>query len=414
MEKNLRKNTIWNTVGITLNSFNSLFFLIIINRVNGVNTAGIFSFAFSIACLLYIVGIYSGRTFQVSDVKGDLNDREYLVHKFITCGIMIIFTFGFIFFKDYSLDKNLTIIILSLYKCLEAFSDTLYGYLQKNNELHIVGKSLFFKSLIGIIIFLAIDIFTKNIVLSCLGLVINSLIFVLLYDVKRSLTLMSNAKIDYSNVFKLFKIGFSVFAFSFLAVYIVNVPKYVIDILLTDAFQTIFGIIIMPGTVMSLCGQYIMAPLLINIVGFYNRQEYKEFKNIVMKIVKILILLGVVVEIGAAILGIPVLSLVYAIDLSNYKLDLLLIIFGAILYAVAGVFSTALITMRKNNMQLVIYTIDSIFGAIICYILISNFGIHGATYGYLLTMTLHCILYIIYFIYEYKRLQDYKENSEIV
>ena len=52
MEKNLKLNAIWNTLGITVNSFNSLFFLIIINRVNGVEIAGIFSFAFSIAYYL--------------------------------------------------------------------------------------------------------------------------------------------------------------------------------------------------------------------------------------------------------------------------------------------------------------------------------------------------------------------------
>ena len=28
MENNLKKNVIWNTIGVTLNSFNSLFFLI--------------------------------------------------------------------------------------------------------------------------------------------------------------------------------------------------------------------------------------------------------------------------------------------------------------------------------------------------------------------------------------------------
>ena len=51
MNHNFKKNAIWNTIGITINSFNSLFFLIIINRINGVDIAGIFSFAFSVACL---------------------------------------------------------------------------------------------------------------------------------------------------------------------------------------------------------------------------------------------------------------------------------------------------------------------------------------------------------------------------
>ena len=145
MEKNLKKNTIWNTLGITLNSFNSLFFLIIINRINGTDVAGIFSFGFSVSCLLYVVGIYSGRTFQISDVKNEFNDREYLLHKIFSCCAMMILAIIFIFARNYTLEKNLVIIFLCLYKCLEAFSDTLYGYLQKNFKLYIVGKSLFFK-----------------------------------------------------------------------------------------------------------------------------------------------------------------------------------------------------------------------------------------------------------------------------
>ena len=35
------KNFIWNIVGTGLNSFNSLFFLIILKRINGMNDAGI-------------------------------------------------------------------------------------------------------------------------------------------------------------------------------------------------------------------------------------------------------------------------------------------------------------------------------------------------------------------------------------
>jgi ABC-type methionine transport system permease subunit len=53
-------------------------------------------------------------------------------------------------------------------------------------------------------------------------------------------------------------------------------------------------------------------------------------------------------------------------------LDLIIIIFGAILYAIAGVFSTALITMRRNGMQLIIYLIDAIFSVIISYLYIWN------------------------------------------
>ena len=379
MKNNLKKNVIWNTLGLTFNSFNSLFFLIIINRINGIDDGGIFSFAFSLACLLFVVGIYAGRTYQVSDVKGELNDTEYLVHKIITCAIMMLICFGYIFIKNYSIEKNIVIITLTLYKCLEAFSDTLYGYMQKNNNLYLCGMSQFFKSIISIILFLLIDLTTKNLIFSCYGLIIVNLLVIILFD-------------------------FPVFAFSFLAIYIVNVPKYTIDGIMDDSFQTIFNIIVMPATVISLCGQYIMGPILTELVEAYNGKDYSKFKSLVYKIVKLIILFGIVIEVAAYLLGIPVLSLVYAIDLSAYKYDLLIIIMGAILYALANVFSTGLITMRKNNLQLVIYISSAIIGWILSNLFITKFGIHGATYAYFGTMMWHGLLYTIYFKYEYKKL----------
>ena len=403
MNDKLKKNTIWNKIGITFNSFNSLFFLIIINRINGVNTAGIFSFSFSIACLLYIVGIYSGRIYQVSDTKKELTDMEYLVHKIITCLLMVGLSISFIIIRNYSIEKNIVIIILTLYKCLEAFDDTLYGYLQKNDELHIVGKSLFFKSIVGVIFFAIVDIITHDLVISCIALTVNSLLFVIFYDIRKAVRYIEKNKIRWNRVLKLFKIGFSVFAFSFLAVYIVNIQKYIIDILLDDAAQTVFGIIVMPGTIMSLCGQYITAPLLTEIVKCYKQHQCVELKKISRKIVGILLILGILVEVAAWLLGIPVLNIVYAIDLNQYKMDLIFIIMGALFYAVAGIYSTILITMRKNNMQLVIYIADSIVGVIISYYMISMWKLHGATVGYVLTMTFHVILYKIYYMNEYKK-----------
>ena len=57
-----KKNFIWNTIGSTFNSFTSLLFMIVLTRINGTNQSGIFAFCFSLACLLQIIGKYSGRT----------------------------------------------------------------------------------------------------------------------------------------------------------------------------------------------------------------------------------------------------------------------------------------------------------------------------------------------------------------
>ena len=69
------KNFIWNSLGTGINSFNSLFFLIIVTRVNDIQTAGIFSIAYATATILYTLAMYSGRSCQVTDIKNKIKDN---------------------------------------------------------------------------------------------------------------------------------------------------------------------------------------------------------------------------------------------------------------------------------------------------------------------------------------------------
>ena len=101
---------------------------------------------------------------------------------------------------------------------------------------------------------------------------------------------------------------------------------------------------------------------------------------------------------GAYLLGIPVLSFMYHLNLSKYRYDLLLIILGATLYTIASVLSNGLIVLRKTKMQLLIYVVDSIFAFFISYRLVRMYGFSGAIYSYLSIMILLLLLYILYFI----------------
>ena len=97
MKKNsIKRNFIWNMIGTTFNSFNSLFFMIIVTRMNGLDMAGIFTFAFSTACLFYVVGVYSGRVYQVTDVNRKYKFGEYLALRVVVVTIMFIIGIAFV------------------------------------------------------------------------------------------------------------------------------------------------------------------------------------------------------------------------------------------------------------------------------------------------------------------------------
>ena len=152
------------------------------------------------------------------------------------------------------------------YKCLDAFSEAIYGIFQRNNNLFQCGISFFLKGLICPVIFLIVDVFTKNLTLSVISILISDIIIFIFYDIFK----LSKYKIKVSkltkNKFKFLLFGgISIFIFSFLIQYVINAQKYVIDFIGTNSEQTIFGVILMPATFMAICAQFIINPFLYNI-----------------------------------------------------------------------------------------------------------------------------------------------------
>lgn len=409
MEKNIeRKNVIWNIIGATANAFNSLFFAIIVTRINGVNDAGIFTYSFATACMLYIIGVYAGRTFQVTDISKENSDTDYIYNRIITCTIMLIVSILFVIIKGYDTYKSFIFVLLCFFKCSEAFAEVLYAVLQKNGNLYKVGISMFSKAIIALISFLIIDAITKNLILSCISIIAVNIIIMLIYDYKnvKKINLIKTEYSSKANI-RLFKIGFFTFILTFLGIYLINAPRYAIDDILANDMQTIFGIIIMPATFMGLLGQYIIQPCLTKISENIEEESYSNLKNIIKVIILTILAFGIIVTIVAWILELPVLELVYGISLSNYFESMMIIIIGSILYSLSTILSAILIAMRKTLYQVIIYIMTSVIAKISAYNLVNIIQIKGAAITYFIAMLIVSLAFAIYTIINMKK---YKRN----
>lgn len=405
-----KKNVIWNIIGATANAFNSLLFAIVVTRINGINQAGIFTYSFATACLLYMVGVYAGRTFQVTDITNKNSDTDYIFHRIITCIIMMIISMFFVLIKRYDIYKSVIFVSLCGYKCIEAFSEALYGVIQKNGFLYKVGISMFLKAFISFIVFLIIDYFTKNLIIACISTIIVNILFILVYDLK-NLKTVKVIKTKYSNdaIIRLFKIGFFTFILTFLANYLINAPRYAIDDILTNDLQTIFGIIIMPATVMTLLGQYIIQPSLTKLSESIKNKEFLSLKKIILSLISIIFILGILVIIVAFFLEMPVLEIIYGIDLKLYFVSMMIIIIGSVLYSLSSILSAILIAMRKTREQAIMYFITAVIATLFSYKLVGTYKITGASITYFITMLIITILFLIYIIYSLKK---YKKEWE--
>lgn len=393
MKNSLKKNIIWNTLGTGANAFTSLFLLVIVTRINGLDNAGVFSFAFSTACILFIFATYAGRIFQVTDTT-DIKDKEFILSRIITCLLSILFCVLFVLINGYNISKSLIIITLCLYKTIESFCDVLYGILQKNEMLDIVGKSYLLKSVLGILVFLVVDLITKNMLYSVLSMIGISIIVSIFIDYRISRKLVKiDLPINKKHLKQIFIKGFTVFLISFIPVIIVNAPKYVIDHYLVDKLQAVFGIIIMPATVISLFSQFIIHPMLTSVTNMYRKKDYESLKKMLYKMMLLVLVFGILCIVGAYIIGIPVLELVYGVSLKNYKIELVIILLASTLSTTAGVISPFLIAMRHNFSQVIIGIITIIIEVILSVLFIKKYSIAGVTYAYLIAMAINLIMY---------------------
>ena len=396
-KKVMAKNFIWNTIGTGFNSFNSLFFLILVTRINGIEKAGIFSIAYATATILYTLALYSGRLFQVTDIENKIKDKDYISNRALTCFIMLIFASTYLIIKKYTTFKTLVFVVLIIFRGIEAFADILYGIMQKNGFLYKAGISLTLKGVVGLILFGMIDFYSKNLVYSGLALIIVNLVFLVIWDyflVTRKL-INKEAKVSFKNVISILKLEFFVFVNSFAGIYILNAPKYAIDGYLTENLQAIYGYIMMPATVMTLFTQFIVMPVLGKLKELFEKKDFISFKKVIFKIKMIVLAFGFFAVLAAFLVGPEFLGLIYGVKLLDYRINLCVIIASYIFYANTYIKLVQLTTIRHTFVQFVIYIISMIIAFISSRILVRNFGINGATFSCTTTLAFQFLMYTI-------------------
>lgn len=393
------KNFIWNALGTGLTSFNSLFFLIIVTRINGEELAGMFSFGLALGLILYTIGLYSGRVCHVTNINSGITDKDYLLNRSLTCILMMILAVGIVTIRGYSGIKLDIVILLCLFKCFEAFSDILYGIMQKNNYLYKAGQSLTLKSVIGLIAFFVVNYITHDLVFSLIVLDIVNILILLIFDIKVVEKIKQGKFISESSskegINSIFRNEFFVFANSFAGIYVLNASKYAIDIYANENIQAIFGYIMMPATVMILFAQFILLPFLNRFKELYKNNQIKEFELLGIKIKSIVFLFGIFAVAIAYFIGPEFLSFIYGVDLINYRLYLMIIIASYILYAISYINLVILTTMRKTFIQFVVYLISMFVAFIASNFFVKNYGIFGATVSVAITLTVQFVLYIM-------------------
>lgn len=395
---------IWFTMGTACFALATLVMTIVISRLLGETQAGMFSVGLSIAQWLVTIAYFEIRTFQVTDVRNEYSFKYYLTLRILMCIITFLASIVYVVFNNYDIQKVIIILLVCLYKISDSIADTFEGEFQKEDRIDISGKSEFYRVFFSILVLVIAVAVSKNLILSLIIMNVVAYGMIVLLDisiaVKRVSVRMTG---DMKRLWKLVKMCIPLAVSTFLSTYIINSSKLSVDRVLGDEAQLYYTAVFMPNMVINLFSGIIFKPMQTAMAVNYYEKKYKNFWHIISKMILIITGFTFVCEVGAYVLGIPVLSWLYGVNLKEYKLTLLLLLLCGGINAINIIFYYVLAIMRKQKYMTILYIIVCLVSFLIMDTMTGKMGLMGASLVYLILVSLLAALLLVYIIIQTRR-----------
>lgn len=370
---------IWNLIGCAMNALLSVILLLGVNRFAGEAAGGLFSFAFANAQVLQYIALFEVRPYQVTDVNGRYSFSGYYTLRLLSCAAMLLTGAGYILLSGFPAEKRIVVALLCLYKALEAFMDLFAAAYQQRDRVDLSGKNMAFRTMLVIAAFLITMGFTGKLVPSSVAMCLAVPVSAILFDY-RVCRLFPDIRCRFSfSELKGIVIAVLPLAIAaFVRAYAINVPKYAIDRFLGDTVQNRFGILFMPSMVINLFSTFLFYPRLRRMAEEWNNGEISGLRRYIRRI--LLLLAGMTALCAAAAVwpGLPVLSLLYGVNLSADGVSIaLLMVFGGLNAAEIFLYYV-IVAVRKQYLPVIVYAVAAVLLTLVSGPLVRAREIPGA------------------------------------
>lgn len=377
-------------------SVQSALLLLVVTRVGGLYQAGVFSIIYTVTQTLASLGSYSMRSFQVSDVKNEYSFGNYYSSRLITCLLMLLSCFGYAIFKRLSLYQIVIVMLFSIYRTIDGIEDVYHGFVQKEGRLDVASFAMLIRIALSVISFSIVYIFSNNLLIASAALALTAVLTFLYlnYIIKQEYQKL-RPSFEFFKVIPLLWTCFPIFAGAILYNYLVNVPKYSIDRVLTQEMQTIFNIIFMPIFVINVLGSIVFKPMIVYMSIWWKEKKFRKIVYAIIKQCFVILGLTVSVVICGYLFGSQILGLVYGVDLAQYRiLFTILLLLGGIA-ALGTFFSVILTIIRRQSFIIWGYILSFVYSAFFMDKIVKAKGIYGAGIGYGIVMSISTIFFAI-------------------
>lgn len=389
---NKGKNVLWNMIGSSLTAASTLIFTISATRILGEESGGIVGLAIGISFIMATFGYFEIRPFQSTDIKEQFLFQDYFAQRIISCLVMMVITIVYVVCAGYKGEKAAIVIGFCLFKMIDCFSDVFQGMLQQKGRLDLAGKALSLRLALSMVLFIAGIMIYGNLTAVTFAMTILAGTVVLIYDVSvtRGYTPIK-PDFDKEKLGRLIRKSTPLFIISFIEMYTANISKMCIDHYIPEQ-QVVWNALFVPASVINLFSIFIFRPTLTLLAEKWLELRLKEFTEIIIKLVGWILFVTLAAIIGGIILGIPVLELLYGLELKEWRGILPIVLCGGCFNAIAILLYYMTTIMRIQNKVCLCDVTVFLFSTVSTVLLVKAAGLWGAAVSYVAVMLLRSVL----------------------
>lgn len=388
------RDYVWNSIGIGAWGMVFPVLTVVVTQLVGVEQAGMFSMAFVTGMLLMYLANYGVRTYQVSDLDEAHSFSDYQTNRWITCAIMVAVGVAYCMIRGYS-DEMFTISLgVYVYKMVDGLADVYEGRLQQVDKLYLAGVSQAFRSVIVLVAFSLCLLITRNLPVSCIVMAVAAaLTFVVLTFPLAMFETPKSRRVSPASVGRLFKQCFPLFLALFLYALIDNMPKFVMEGVLSYDNQLYFNALYFPAQGILLTIGLIYKPLLVRMAEAWgDTAKRRKFDLIIVAIMVVIVAYTGATAFVMGWIGIPIMSFLYGLDFEQFRGLLYIMIAAGGVTAAIDFLYQVITVLRRQRAVTKLYIITFGFSLFVPLLLVNFTGLPGAVIGYLIVM---CILLVL-------------------
>lgn len=389
-----KRDFIFNSVGIATWGVVFPLLTIVATQCVGVEQAGVFSLAFVMGSLLMILANYGVRTYQVSDLDERHSFADYQINRVLTCILMVIVGYAYCQIRGYASDMVTISMGVYLYRMVDALADVYEGRLQQCDKMYLAGISQALRSVAVLALFSIVLFVTRNLSIACVVMAVVAFASFLFLTLPLSyMETPKSREWDFSSVIELFKQCFPLFVALFLYSLIDNMPKFMMEGVLTYDNQLYFNVLYFPAQSILLTAGLIYKPLLLRLAAAWDDpDDHRTFNIIMAAIFAAIVIVTIAMLAFMAWLGVPIINALYGLDFEPFRTHLYLMIIAGGVTAAIDFLYQVITVQRRQGTVMKLYLLTFVISLVSTFFLINMLGLKGAVIAYLLEM---CILLVL-------------------